>query len=99
MVAGQLDRATLNQLAAAKAHCCKAYLTCMLLRGADSMRYGPFKTELANDMTKGQDNYPKTMVEVARLMNNYKSAARAQRARNNPGEGMAFVQDHSGARH
>jgi hypothetical protein len=70
----------------------------MLLRGANSIRYGPLKTELANDMTKGQDNYPKTMVEASRLLNDYKVATRAQRARNDPGEGMAFVQDRGGGR-
>ena len=60
----------------AKADCREAYLACMLLRGADSIRYGALKTELANDMTKGQDNYPKTMVEAARLLNDYKVATR-----------------------
>ena len=68
----QVDNATANQLAKAKADCREAYLACMLLRGADSIRYGPLKTELANDMTKGQDNYPKTMVEASRLLNDYK---------------------------
>jgi hypothetical protein len=56
----------------------------MLLRGADSTRYGRLKTELANDMTKGQDNYPKTMVEEARLMNDYKITARTQCAHDDP---------------
>ena len=94
----QVDNATANQLAKAKADCREAYLACMLLRGADSIRYGPLKTELANDMTKGQDNYPKTMVEASRLLNDYKVATRAQRARDDPGEGMAFVQDRGGGR-
>ena len=71
---GRLDVATPDQVATAKADCREAYLACMLLRGADSIRYGALKTELANDMTKGQDNYPKTMVEAARLLNNYKVA-------------------------
>ncbi len=44
-------------------------------------------------MTKGQDNYPKTMVEATRLLNDDKVTLRAQRARDNPGEGMVFVQD------
>ena len=81
VAADQVDRATAAQLAAAKADCREAYLACMLLRGADSIQYGPLKTELANDMTKGQDNYPKTMVEAARLLNDYKVSVRAQRAR------------------
>ena len=95
---GWTDTATTAQLAAAKADCREAYLACMLLRGADSIRYGALKTELANDMTKGQDNYPKTMVEATRLLNDYKVSVRAQRARDDPGEGMAFVQDRGGAR-
>ena len=98
VAADQVDRATAAQLAAAKADCREAYLACMLLRGADSIQYGPLKTELANDMTKGQDNYPKTMVEAARLLNDYKVSVRAQRARDDPGEGMAFVQDRGGNR-
>ena len=86
------------QLERAKADCCKAYLACMILRGADSNRYGPLKTELANDMTKGQDNYPKTMVEAKRLLNDYKTSIRVHRVRDDPGEGMAFVQDRGGGR-
>jgi hypothetical protein len=49
-------------------------------------------------MSKRQDNYPKTMVEAARLMNDYKITARTQRAHDDPGEGMAFVQDRGGGR-
>jgi hypothetical protein len=98
VAADQLASATTAQMAKARADCREAYLACMLLRGADSIRYGPLKTELSNDMTKGQDNYPKTMVEAARLLNDYKVSVRAQRARDNPGEGMAFVQDRGGGR-
>ena len=64
MAADRIDTATPAQVAAAKADCREAYLACMLLRGAYSIQYGPLKTKLANDMTKGQDNYPKTMVEA-----------------------------------
>jgi hypothetical protein len=98
VAAGQLDTATPAQLTAAKADCREAYLACMLLRGADSIRYGALKVELANDMTKGQDNYPKTMVEATRLLNDYRTAGRPQRARDDPGEGMAFIQDRGGGR-
>jgi hypothetical protein len=95
---GLVASATEAQIAKAKANCREAYLACMLLQGADSIRYGPLKTELSNDMTKGQDNYPKTMVEFARLLNDYKITVRAQRAWDDPGEGMAFVQDRGGGR-
>jgi len=36
------------------------------------------------------------MVEAARLLNDYKVSVRAQCARDDPGEGMAFVQDRGG---
>ena len=93
---GLVANAMAAQLTTAKADCREAYLACMLLRGADSIRYGPLKKELSNDMTKGQDNYPKTMVETTRLLNDYKVSVRAQQARDDPGEGMAFVQDRGG---
>jgi hypothetical protein len=95
---GLVANATPAQLTKAKADCREAYLACMLLRGADSIRYGALKTELSNDMTKGQDNYPKTMVEATRLLNDYKVTVRAQRAQEDHGEGMAFVQDRGGGR-
>jgi len=98
VAADQLANATPAQLERAKADCREAYLACMILRGADGIRYGPLKTELANDMTKGQDSYPKMMVEASRLLNNYKTRFRVQRARDDPGEGMAFVQDRGGGR-
>jgi hypothetical protein len=67
------------QMAKEKADCSKAYLPCMLLRGANSIRYGLLKTELSSDMTKGQDNYPKTMIEATPLLNDYKKVSvRAQ---------------------
>ena len=69
----------------------------MLLRGSDSIRYGPLKVELANYMTKGTDNFPKTLVEAMCLLNDYKVAIRPQRAHDNPGEGMAFAQDRGGS--
>ena len=89
----QLHTATQQQLATAKAACREAYLACMILRGADSTRYGALKTELANNMTKGQDHYPKTIVEVTCLLNDYRISPCLQRASEDPGEGMAFVQD------
>ena len=55
--------------------CREAYLSCMILRGSDNSRYYQLKTDLANDMTKGQDNYPKTIVETTRLLDDYKVPA------------------------
>ncbi len=44
--------------------CSECYLSCMLLRGANNGRYFQLKVDLSNDMTKGTDNYPKTIVET-----------------------------------
>ena len=64
----------------------------MLLRGADNGRYHQLKDDLSNNMSLGKDNYPKTMVETTRLLNEYKVPPRAQRVRENQ-EGVAFVQE------
>ena len=45
-----------------------------------------------NDMTKGADNYPKTIVETMHLLANYVPPPRLQRVRNPDGEGLAFIQ-------
>ncbi len=52
------------QLKAAYDICREEYLACMLLRGACRARYGQLKNDLANDMMKGTDNYPKSMVDA-----------------------------------
>jgi hypothetical protein len=69
----------------------------MLLRGSDNIRYGHLKVELANNMTKGVNNYPKLMAEPARLLNDYKVAVKPPRAWDDPREGLAFVQEQGGA--
>jgi hypothetical protein len=76
----------------ALAVCREAYLSCMILRGSDNSRYYQLKTNLANDMTKGQDNYPKTIGETTRLLNDYKVPARQQRVKDPNEDGVAFVQ-------
>ncbi len=47
-------------LKAATTTCREQYLSAMVLRGSDNSRFYQLKTDLANDMTKGTDNYPKT---------------------------------------
>ncbi len=72
--------------------CRECYLLCMLLCGADNSRYHQLKVGLSNDMTKGTDNFPKTIVETMRILNNYVPPPRLQRLRDPDGEGLAFVQ-------
>jgi hypothetical protein len=48
--------------------------------------------DLLNDMTKGTDNYPKTIGKTMRLLTDYVPLPRLQRVRDPDGEGLAFVQ-------
>ncbi len=48
----------------AKEVCRECYLSCMLLRGANNSWYYQLKVDPSNNMTKGTDNFPKTMVET-----------------------------------
>ena len=64
------------QLKAAQATCREQYLSCMFLQGSDNDWYRSLKIDLANNMTKGTDNFPKTMVETMRMLNNYRVPAR-----------------------
>ncbi len=49
-------------------------------------------------MTKGMDNFPKTMADTIRLISNYKVSPRLQRAQPGGNSGVAFVQGGSGAK-
>jgi hypothetical protein len=69
----------------------------MLLRGSDNGRYYQFKMDLSNDMTKGTDNYPKTMVETMRMLTDYVLPPRLQCVHDPEGKGLAFVQGEGGA--
>jgi hypothetical protein len=87
-----LDAPDLTKLKKAEEICHKQYLLRMLLQGADQSRYSKLKNNLLNDMTKGADNFPKTMVKTLQLMSNYKVPVRAKGVKEN-GEGVAFVQE------
>jgi len=78
--------------------CQEQYLSVMVLRGSDNSRYYQLKTDLANDMTKGTDNYPKTLVDTMRLITDYKVPPRLQRVQPGGETGVAFVQDGGGAK-
>ena len=67
--AAHLDNPDPGELELANAVCREQYLSCMFLRGADHTRYHTLKNDLSNDMTKGTDNFPKTLVEAIRMLN------------------------------
>ena len=68
----------------------------MLLRGFNNGLYYQFKLHLLNDMTKGTDNFLKTMVETIRILADYIPPPRLQHVRNPDGEGLAFIQGEGG---
>ena len=78
--------------------CQEQYLSVMVLRGSDNSQYNQLKTDLANDMTKGTDSYPKTLVDTMRLITDYKVPPRLQRVQPGDETGVAFVQDGGGAK-
>ncbi len=73
--------------------CREQYLSAMVLQGSDNSRYYQLKTDLANNMTKGTDNYPKMLVDTMRLITDYKVPPRLQRVQPGGETGVAFVQD------
>jgi hypothetical protein len=70
----------------------------MALRGSDNSHYYQLKTNLSNNMTKGMDNFPKTMVDTMRLISDYTVPPRLQHVQPSGNAGVAFVQGESGAK-
>jgi hypothetical protein len=75
-----VDTTDQEEIIKAKEVCRECYLSCMLLRGADNSQYFQLKVDLLNDMTKGTDNFPKTIEETMCLLTNYVAPPRLQHA-------------------
>jgi hypothetical protein len=90
--ARDLDAPDLIESKKAEEICCEQYLSCMLLWGADQSKYSKLKDDILNDMTKGVNNFPKTVDKLLQLMSDYKVPVRAQCIKEN-GESVAFVQE------
>ena len=54
------------------------YLTCMMLVGANAVRFGGLKEYLFNSYLLGGDMYPKTREDVVGLLKNYKVPKKQQ---------------------
>jgi hypothetical protein len=50
----------------------ECYLSCTILRGSDNSRFYQVKTDLQNVVTKGTNNFPKTVIQTTRLLSDYK---------------------------
>ncbi len=81
-----------QQLKNTEAVCREEYLSFMALHGADQFRLKKLKDDLSNDMTKGVDNFPKTLIEAVHLMTDYKVHATAPCGQGEGSEGVVFVQ-------
>jgi hypothetical protein len=92
-----INTADQEEIVKAEAVCRECYLSCMILRGSDNSRYFQLKVDLLNNMTKGTDNFPKTIVDTVHLLTNYVALPRLQHARDLDGKGLAFVQGEGGA--
>ncbi len=86
-----VDTASQDKIKKAKKVGQECYLLCMILHGANNSRYFQLKNNLFNDMTKGADNFPKTIVETMLLLTNCNAPPRLQQVRNLANEGLAFV--------
>ncbi len=96
MLAADANMPNLDKLKKALAVHCDSYLLCMILQGSDNSRFYQLKTDLVNDMTKGQDNFPNTIVKTKHLLNDYKVPARKQCIKDLNNNGVAFVQNTGG---
>jgi hypothetical protein len=63
-----------------------------VVHGADKSLYYQLEVDLSNNMTKGTNNFCKTMVKTMHILTNYVPPPRLQRARDPDGKGLAFVQ-------
>jgi hypothetical protein len=96
VLAADVDTPDADRLKKALAVCCDSYLSCIILQESDNSRFYQLKNDLANNMTKGQDNFPKTIIKTTNLLNNYKVLARQQHVKDPNNDGVAFMQNTAG---
>jgi hypothetical protein len=73
--------------------CREEYVSGMILMQANKDRFAQLRCDLANDMTKHVDNYPKTIVDTARMLKDYKSVkTRVKSSGDGDDGGLAFAQ-------
>ena len=81
-----INKADQKEVAKAKEACRECYNSCMLLLGFNNGGYYQLKVDLSHNMTKGADNFPKTMGKTMHLLTNYVCDPDPD------GKGLAFVQ-------
>ncbi len=93
MLAADVDMPNADKVKKALAVCRDSYLLCMIPQGSVNSRFYQLKTDLANAMMKGQDNFPMTIIKTMRLLNSYKVPARQQLVKDPNNHRVAFVQN------
>lgn len=68
------DKATDEMRQRALKDSCNKYLGCLFIPGADDARYKALKIMLDNANLFGNDDYPKSIKDALRQLNNHKSA-------------------------
>ncbi len=91
VLAADVNMPNSDKLKKALAVCRDSYLSCMILQGSDNSRFYQLKTDLANNMMKGQDNFPKTIVKTMHLLNDYKVPAKQQCVKGPNNDMVAFM--------
>ena len=70
----------------------EAVKAALLISGADKMRFGRLKDELANNYLLGMDQYPDTYVKAVRILGNYQMSRPSRPYRGDGTEsGLAFI--------
>ena len=92
------DVATMDcaEIKKVKEVCRNCYLSCMLLRGANNGRYFQLEVDLSNNMMKGTNNFPNTIVKTMCLLTNCTPLPRGKRVHHPDGKGLAFTQGKGG---
>ena len=90
-----LIAATAVEMEAAKKIVRSKVLAAMFLNGASSKRFKMLTDDIANQFTFGQDNYPTTLEDAVRLLNNYRGSGaiyQAPRYDDEEAEELAFME-------
>jgi hypothetical protein len=68
---------------------CDHTIAMALLKGADLWRYGPLWTDLANQQSRGNDQYPKDLTAAYRMLVNYLAPTRVRQGNANGNQASA----------
>ena len=87
----QNDQKQKANIDAANARNKEKFLSFCLIAKADPVRYGDLKTNLENEYTKGNNQYPTTLTKALQLLTNYKSDKKKFNKNNNKNN-VSFAQ-------